>query len=67
MLKKSDGNVFRAFSDVSAFQPVDDRCLWLILEIRVNDLSFLPGIGAEFFKKIGQKQSFDSLGNSRMI
>ena len=61
MLKNSDGNVFRAFSEMSARQPIDDRRLWLILESRVNNLSFLPGIGAEFFNTIGPGTDFGYL------
>jgi len=58
VLKKSDGNNFGSFSEVSTLQPTDDRSLWTVLHSRVTDLSLSLGTGAEFFNTIDREQTY---------
>jgi hypothetical protein len=53
VLKKSDGNIFVAFSVASSLKPIGDRGLRAVLNSPVTDLSLRGGMGLEFFNTIG--------------
>jgi hypothetical protein len=50
VLKKSPGNYFKQISVMSTAQPIHDRAMVDVLDIRVTDLSLPVRTGPEFFQ-----------------